>query len=77
MLRELVGEIEHTALDDRPVQFRCWCTLEAVLAAIATLSRVEIAELLAEDSEVEVSCDYCKIAYRVGRARLQGLLETS
>ena len=77
MLAEIAGELEHAQLDDRPVRFRCWCTSDAVVAAIATLSRAEIAEILADDSEIEVSCDYCRTPYRVSRSRLQGLLEPS
>jgi molecular chaperone Hsp33 len=77
MLAELVGGLDHVQLDDRPVQFRCWCNLDAVVGAIATLSRAEVAELLANDSEIEVSCDYCRAAYRVSRSRLQGLLQPS
>ena len=77
MLTELVGETEYAQLDDRPVQFRCWCTIDAVVGAIAALSRAEVAELLADEPEIEVSCDYCRTAYRVSRSRLQGLLDPS
>lgn len=77
LLDALVGNTAYAQLDDRPVRFRCWCTAEAVVAALATLGRDELAELVHDQEVIELSCDYCHRRYRVGRAQVQGLLETS
>jgi len=77
MLDQLLGHTSHTQLEQRAVEFRCWCTEQAVVAAIATLSRAEIVELLQDDESIELTCDYCRTAYRIARSQLQGLLDAS
>jgi molecular chaperone Hsp33 len=77
MLSELLAHTSYAQLEERPVEFRCWCTQQAVVAAIATLSRAEIVELLQDDEALELSCDYCRTPYRIARSQLQGLLDAS
>ena len=77
LLDELLFQMPHAQLDDSPIHFGCKCSQEAVVASLATLGRADIAELVREQEIIELTCDYCRTAYPVGRAQLLGLLETS
>jgi len=77
LLDVLLDGIPYAQLDESPLRYECKCDLEAVVATLATLSGPDLAELLQEQEVIELSCDYCKATYRVGRAQLQGLLQSS
>lgn len=77
LLHAVVGDTPFAQLDDRPLEFGCWCTHESVVAALTALSRDELGELVREQEIIELSCDYCHQDYRVSRAQLRGLLESS
>ena len=48
-----------------------------MVASLATLSRQDIAEIVAEQETLELSCDYCNRVYHIPSAQLQGLLSPS
>jgi molecular chaperone Hsp33 len=76
-LEELLQGSAFCQLDDRPVRFHCGCNQEAVVATLSTLDRSELDEIIREQGVLELTCDYCRTPYRVGRGQLQGLLEPS
>lgn len=77
LLEELMQGSAYSQLDDRPVRFRCGCDRRAVVAALSTLKRDELAEMIEEQDPLELTCDYCQTVYRVGRGQLRGLLTES
>ena len=77
LLEELLFGMPFAQLDRRPVFYRCQCSREAVVGALSTLSRAELAELVATEDVIELTCDYCNTGYKVGRQHLQGLLTPS
>jgi molecular chaperone Hsp33 len=77
LMSELLHDMPYAQLDDRPVSFGCKCSEEAVVGSLASLPRDDLAELIREQEVIELTCDYCKIEYRVRRAQLAGLLESS
>jgi molecular chaperone Hsp33 len=77
LLRELLFGMPFTQLDDRAVSFGCKCSREAVVASLASLRRDELAEMVRDESGLELSCDYCNTVYRITRPQLQGLLDSS
>ncbi len=77
LLDELLYGMPYAQLDDTSVRYGCTCDEHAVLATLATLPRSDIAELASAEEPLELSCDYCREAYRVPPAQLRGLLATS
>lgn len=77
LLDQLLYGMDYTRLDERRVGFDCWCDELRLIAALATLSREEIAELLSTGKTLEISCDYCGKEYRVAPAKLRGLVQSS
>ncbi len=77
LLEELLYGMPYAQLDKRPVTFGCTCSMEAVVASLASLSRDELKELVRDQQVVELSCDYCNTEYAIQSTQLHGLLETS
>lgn len=73
MLATLLGDTVPT-LERLPARFRCRCSHERVVGAMAALGRDGLAELVAEDGRAEVVCDFCTTRYEVGRAELEAIL---
>ncbi len=77
LLEELLDGMPFTRLEESEVGFGCWCSHVRVIAALATLSRRDIEDLVSDGEVLEISCDYCGAEYRVAPERLRGLLEES
>ena len=65
-------ELEFTAR--YPVQFRCRCTRERVLNALAALGKADLQSLMEEQGKASVTCDFCATQYEVDRAGMEDLL---
>ena len=77
LLEELLHMMPFAQLDKRDVSFGCRCSMEAVVASLASLSRQDIKEMVEESQVIELSCDYCNTDYVVQSSQLQGLLAPS
>ncbi|MEH0368462.1 Hsp33 family molecular chaperone HslO [Vibrio mimicus] len=56
-----------------PVSFRCGCSRERSAAAIVTVAREEINDILAQDGVVALHCDYCGTTYSFDAAQVAEL----
>ncbi len=76
--RDIVHRLYHsdplTLFEPRPVAFRCSCSRERSYNALSTLSADEIEEILSEQGEVAMDCEFCNQQYRFGREELGILL---
>lgn len=77
LLEELLYQMPFAQLDIRPVSYGCKCSREAVVASLASIDRAELADMVRDSDVLELSCDYCHSEYRISRAHLRGLLESS
>ncbi|GAB3289582.1 Hsp33 family molecular chaperone HslO [Pseudidiomarina andamanensis] len=56
---------EHVELyPAQPVSFKCGCSREGTLEALASVSPEELREIIAEEGAVVMTCDYCQTQYR-------------
>lgn len=63
VLWRLYHEEEVTLYEPQSVVFKCTCSRERCAAAIKTLPVSEIDDILAEDGEIDMHCDYCGNQY--------------
>ena len=63
ILRRLFNEDDVRLFEPAPVSFRCRCSRERVSGMLQSLGEVEIRDVLAEQGQVEVRCDFCNRAY--------------
>lgn len=59
----------------RDVFFRCSCSKEKGLNAIRTLSNEEIQEIIKENKDVEITCDFCNKTYIYTPSDLEAILK--
>ncbi|MGB5108277.1 MAG: Hsp33 family molecular chaperone HslO [Formosimonas sp.] len=58
-----------------PVQFACTCSPTKVLNMLTMLGEEEAFEMIDEDNEVNVSCDFCGQNYVLSAAQVRALFE--
>ncbi len=63
VLWRLYNEEEVTVYDPQAVEFKCTCSRERCADALRTLPDEEVAQILEEDGEVDMHCDYCGTHY--------------
>ena len=55
----LYHQEEVTVYDPQPVIFKCTCSRERCGEVLATVAAEEIDQILAEDGQIDMHCDYC------------------
>ena len=63
LMRMVLVGFDPVLLDRRPVEYRCYCSREKVLAALAGIDRSELEDMRKENKPVEVTCQICDRVY--------------
>ncbi len=74
ILGKILEPMELTVLDRIPAGYRCDCSKERVFSAIASLGRADIENLVKDDEDIEVKCQFCNRAYKFTTDELRSLL---
>jgi len=77
VLYRLYHQEEVTVYEPQDVCFRCTCSRQRCEDALATLPDSEVAEMLAEDGEIDMHCDYCGNHYRFDAIDIAALHNSS
>lgn len=75
ILENALGKDNVKVLETMPVQFTCNCSKERFGAAIISLGKSEIKEMIEEDGKAEAQCHFCNEKYVFSKAELEELLE--
>lgn len=73
LLVRLFAEEEVRLFRDQPVAFSCGCSETRVANALLLIGRAEVEEVLAEQGQIEVACEFCNRKYRLDRGQALGL----
>lgn len=76
IIRRLFHEEDVRLFDPEPFRFHCTCSSERVVSVLRSLGPEEVREILAEQGEIEVQCDFCNQAYRYDTVDVERLLLT-
>jgi molecular chaperone Hsp33 len=75
----LLGQIfQSTAfmvLEEKPLRFECNCSWQRVERALSLVGVKELQNMLAEDNQASVRCDFCAKEYVVDAQKLQSMIE--
>ncbi|HEI8868531.1 MULTISPECIES: Hsp33 family molecular chaperone HslO [Gammaproteobacteria] len=63
VLYRLYHQEEVTLYEPQPVMFRCTCSRQRCADALLTLPAEEVAEMLEQDGNIDMHCDYCGSHY--------------
>lgn len=64
-------ELDLDVLEVRSVRFHCPCSRERAATALALLGDAELADLIREDGQAEVTCNFCRERYEFSDVELE------
>lgn len=74
LLRAVLEGFDLEVLEKHPVEYRCYCSRERVTRALISMGRQELADLIAQQGQAELTCQFCDKVYRYSREELEELL---
>jgi molecular chaperone Hsp33 len=75
ILTSLLGEGNVKILEKMPIHFKCNCSKERFGAAIISLGKEEIRDMIEQDGQAEAQCHFCNNKYQFSKEELEELLE--
>ncbi|WP_333004620.1 Hsp33 family molecular chaperone HslO [Vibrio coralliilyticus] len=75
LLYRLYNQEKVRLFDPQPVEFHCGCSRERSGAAIVTIDRAELNDILAEVGSISLHCDYCGTNYTFDEAQVSELFD--
>ena len=74
LLRAVLKDFDLEILERHPVEYRCYCSRERVSRALISMGRKDLTELIQEQGQAELTCQFCDQVYRFSREELETLL---
>jgi molecular chaperone Hsp33 len=74
LLSAVLEEFQLEFLEESPVEYRCYCSRERVSAALISMGRQELEDMIREQGEAELTCQFCDRVYHFTREELEALL---
>jgi len=75
ILAAVLAGLDVKFIAEEPVRFACPCTRERVFGALLLLGPADIEEMIAQEGQAEVQCEFCAERYVVGRDELTMLVQ--
>jgi molecular chaperone Hsp33 len=72
--KALFGDEPFEVLASYPLSWKCTCSKERVMRALATMGAAELADMIEKDGKASAKCQFCGRAYEVSVEELRGLL---
>ena len=76
LLREVLSDFELEILETHPISYRCYCSEERVTRALISMGKEELASMIAEQGEAELTCQFCDKVYHYTKEQLEALLHS-
>ena len=77
ILYRLFHDDDVRLFDSRPVEYRCSCSRERTGAALLTLKRTELEDILTEQGSITMNCQFCNQEYSYSREDAEELVVNS
>ena len=74
LLREALSDFQLEVLERSPVEYRCYCSRERMEKALISLGAKDLREIIEEQGDAELTCQFCDKSYRFTKVELEGLL---
>ncbi len=74
MLRTALGAFELEVVERAPVEYRCYCSRERMERALRSMGAKDLGELIEEQGEAELTCQFCDKVYHFAKPELEALL---
>ncbi|MGR6546773.1 Hsp33 family molecular chaperone HslO [Paenibacillus tundrae] len=73
LLTRILPDVQ--VLDEMDIRFRCECSRERVEQTLISLGQSEMEQLIEEEGQAEVVCQFCNEAYDFNKEQLETILE--
>ena len=77
LLSQIFQDSAFMLVDEKTLKFSCNCTGERVRRAMALLGVDGLLDILKEEGEAVVRCDFCAKEYRIAKKEIQELIRKS
>ncbi len=74
LIRKVMKDFEIEILEEKEVTYHCDCCDERMRRAIISLGKKEIQDIIAEQGEAEIVCQFCNKGYTYDKAALEEML---
>ncbi len=75
ILGAVCGDLGIVFLETTPVSYKCYCTRERVEAALISLGKEELKQIMEEEKDFHMECQFCDTVYAFSREELEELIE--
>lgn len=73
ILTEVMGDMGVEFTDKIDTGFKCTCSKEKIVKALAGISKKDLEEIINDGREIEVKCDFCNTTYKFSVEELKTL----
>ena len=73
LLRTVLNGFDLEILERHPVEYRCYCSRERVSRALISMGKQDLSELIEEQGQAELTCQFCDQVYRFSKEELEEL----
>ena len=77
MLSQVLGDLGIEVLETLPVAYRCNCSRDRVERALLNLGRAELQDILEQQGEADLNCQFCDAVYHFGPEDLKALIASA
>ena len=63
ILGQVCGDLGVTFLETTPIRYQCYCSRQRVSAALVSLGKKELTEIMEEGKTFPVECQFCDTVY--------------
>ena len=74
LLRAALSGFEVEILEKHPVEYRCYCSRDRVSRALISMGRQELVDLIEEQGQADLTCQFCDEIYHYTKEDLEALL---
>lgn len=74
LFAQVLKGFEYHIVSETEIGYRCYCSRERALEAIACLDTADIVEMVAEGAPISVGCQFCDAEYSFTTAQLEEIL---
>ena len=75
ILGVVCGDLGVVFLETTPVEYKCYCSRERVTAALISLGKEELSDIIKEGKTFPVECQFCDTLYLFTPENIREILE--
>lgn len=75
IITELFADIGLKITATQEIRFFCDCSRERVMKALTAVGKADLIDIIADQEDVEVNCDFCRAQYHFSAEELQSIVD--